>query len=181
MKLLPIVAIVGLITGACSSIETPKGSSKGYSSARFVKADRYEPYPNFAEDDAKISGMVQTAIRSNFAANGIPVGADNAELVIAYLLIKRNNVSTEMVDSYFGYGRDAMKIMDEAHRTGAVEGKRPDRFEEGAIVIDLIDAKTNKLVYRHYAVRDLTSEPSDSVRKGLVDSAVAEALRPFFR
>jgi hypothetical protein len=47
-------------------------------------------------------------------------------------------------------------------------------------VIDVIDSRTNKLVYRNYAVGDVVRGATDSVRTSRIDAAVAEAIGPFF-
>ena len=59
--------------------------------------------------------------------------------------------------------------------------KRPDEFEAGAIVIDILDAKDNQLIYRHFAKRDLLEGADTATRNARINEAVAEALEPFFR
>ena len=86
-----------------------------------------------------------------------------------------------MNTDHFGYGRDAIKILEKAHDRGVVENKSPDEFEAGAVVIDLLDARTNELVYRSFAKRDIIEGISDSDRERRIGEAVAEALAPFFR
>ena len=152
--------ILAVITSSCSTIELPKGTSKGYSSVSFVRTDSAS-IPDFVEGAIGVNTMIQDAITSEFRINGFTIGQDNADLIVAYLLIIQDNVSTTMIDTHFGYGRSAGKIMDEAHKRGVIEAKRPDKFKAGAIVIDLVDAKTNELVYRDYAKRDLIKNISE--------------------
>ena len=105
----------------------------------------------------------------------------DADLVVAYLLIIQDNASTLLIDDYFGYGRDAEHIADVAHIRGVVDNQRPDQFERGAIVVDVMDARTNKLVYRNWAKRDIHRGLSDSVRQQRIQEAVNEAMQKFFR
>ncbi len=174
------VAIAALGVVSCAGIDKPQGHSKGYSSARLVKVDKNR-LPPFAEDSDKVNGWIQQSLASQFRSNGLSIDPNNAELVVAYLLVIQDNASTVAIDDYFGYGRDSEKILDEAHMKGVVKSDRPDKFERGAIVIDVLDAKTNKLVYRNWAVRDTAPGLSDSARRQRIDQAIAEALAPFFR
>ncbi len=48
------------------------------------------------------------------------------------------------------------------------------------IVIDVIDARTNKLVYRNHATGDVVRGISESTRAARIDAAVAQAPGPFF-
>ncbi|MEI6071511.1 MAG: DUF4136 domain-containing protein [Verrucomicrobiae bacterium] len=105
----------------------------------------------------------------------------DADLIIAYMLLRQENVSTTGNQDYFGYGRDAIAIMEEAHKRGVLKKSRPDAFDDGAIVIDLLDARTNKLIYRNYAKKAVAVGISDSARQARINSTVAEALTPFFR
>ena len=137
--------------------------------------------PDFVEGAVSVNAMIQDAIMSQFETNGFTIGQENADLIVAYLLIIQDNVSTTMIDTHFGYGRSTGKIMDEAHKRGVIKGKRPDKFKAGAIVIDLVDRKTNELVYRNYAKRDIIKNISDDKRQKRITEAVNEALAVFFR
>ncbi len=169
------------VLAGCASVEQPKGSSKGYSSVRFMRAKATLDPPEFIDDSEQANRLIQAAITDQFRANGIEFGGEDADLAVGYLLIVQNNASTGMVNDYFGYGRDSLEISELAHKRGVLEGNRPDYFEAGAIVIDLVDAKTNKLVYRNFAKRDLLENPSEAQRRQRINAAVAEALGPFFR
>ena len=88
---------------------------------------------------------------------------------------------TTSYEDYFGYGRSADAIQDRAHVRGVVESKRPDYFRRAGIVIDLIDSRTNKLVYRDFAAGDVVRGASGATRAARIDAAVAQALAGFFR
>ena len=169
-----------LLAGCASEVPLPKGTSKGYTSARLVRTgapvDTEGP-----EGSAEVNKTVQEAIAAQFRANGMPFGAGNADLIVAYMLIRQDVAMTTINRNYFGHGRDAEAIMEEAHTRGVLKNKRPDQFEAGAIVIDILDAQTNKLVYRSYSKRDLIENVTEETRRRRINEAVAEALGPFFR
>ena len=166
----------------CSSVEMPKGTSKGYTSARFV-TEGSKPLPKFAQIKADVNGMIQSSIRALFQERGMefrPAGSES-DVAVTYLLIMQNNIGTTAIEDYFGYGREVESITTAAHEQWVVKSKRRDSFEAGTIVIDVLDAATSKLVYRGYAHGDIRRDISDEERAIRIADAVGEALGPFFR
>ena len=158
MKILSLISTTLIIVAlnACSpSVDMPKGSSKGYNSARLVKRT-----PNssiiLTSKEKTIHRMVQSSIKNQFTSHGKTYNQPNADLIIGYLVIAQNNAMTTSYSEYFGYGRDADEITDIAHKKGVIDGVRPDFFERAGLLVDVIDAKTNKLVYDHAIERYLS-------------------------
>jgi hypothetical protein len=177
LLLLALTGLVAAITG-CQSIDQPKGTSKGYTSFRFIdkgnSADsRFEEPSEFRDRAA------QAAIRDQFESKGLAFSTEDADLIVSYLYVKQDNVSTTAVPSY--YGGDYRDIQSYAHKKGVIKSNNPDFFEVGAIVIDILDAKTFKLVYRNFAKRDIKGVTDEAEKQSLIDSAVAEALAGFFK
>ncbi|MGH8094351.1 MAG: hypothetical protein ACREIF_12905 [Chthoniobacterales bacterium] len=55
--------------------------------------------------------------------------------------------------------------------------KNPDRFEAGTLLIELIDAKSFRLLKRGYATRPLMQHLSTSTRAARIQEVVDEVLR----
>lgn len=180
-RLLLAVAALGLVSCA-PSVEMPKGTSKGYTSARLIQRDPAGPAVTDATDatEKQVHGMIQNSISKQFTAKGLAYGRGNAELVVAYLVIYQEPGMTSSYETYFGYGRDASQISDLAHTRGALENSRPDYFRQAGVVIDVIDSRSNKLVYRNFAKGDVIKGASSATRAARIDAAVAQALAPFF-
>ena len=87
---------------------------------------------------------------------------------------------TTSYNEYFGFNRDADGITDIAHTRGVIDSTTPDYFKRAGLLVDVIDAKTNKLVYRNKYVGPLVEGGSDSARTQRVNNAVNQALAPFF-
>jgi hypothetical protein len=175
-----VLAIASLAIISCSTnVDMPKGTSKGYTSARLVTRD-----PNLTASTTptqnKVHGMIQKSLSSQFTANGLAYGKGNADLTVAYLVIYQEPGMTARYEDYFGYGRSADEIADLAHTRGVIDSKRPDYFKRAGIVIDVIDSRTNKLVYRNFAAGDVVTGASDSTRAARINAAVGQALQPFF-
>lgn len=174
-----LLSLAGL-SASCATVEQPKGTSKGYHSARLVQRDPNMSPPTDATEK-QVHSLIQKSLSSQFAAKGLKYGAGSSDLTVAYLVIYQEPAMTAAYTQYFGYGRDAAPIADLAHLRGSINNKRPDYFRQAGIVIDVIDSKTNKLVYRGFAKRDVVKNPSTATRAARIDAAVAEALADFFR
>lgn len=179
--ILPVLTALSLVLAACGpGVDMPKGTSKGYTSARLTL--RNPSLPAISKPtERNIHGMIQNSLAKQFRAKGLAYGSGNAELVVAYLVIYQEPGMTTSYTDYFGYGRPADAIADRAHVRGTVESKRPDYFQRAGIVIDVIDSRTNKLVYRNFAAGDVVRGVSDTTRAGRIDAAIAQALAGFFR
>jgi hypothetical protein len=174
---------LSFLASCSSSVDMPKGTAKGHHSARLINpGGMVKPAPDFLPELPKVNRMVQKALAQDFKAHGMSVGSPGSDLVVGYLLIVQNNGATTAFDDYFGYGRSVDAIVDEAHKRGVLsKNPRPDAFVTGAIVVDVLDAKTNKLIYRNFAKRDIARNISDSARQQRINQTVQEALAPFFK
>lgn len=178
-RLLSLVCLLLLgLLPCCKTVEQPKGSAHGYKSARLV---RPKAVPTFADPQDRANHAIQSALASTFRAKGFDVDPGNADLSVAYLIVVQDNVSTRLIDNYFGFGRSSMQIADIAHDRGVIRNNRADYYQAGTVVVDIIDNKTGKLVYRDYATRDVTGDLSDAQLQERANSAVQQALGKFFR
>lgn len=166
-----------LLTG-CSSIDMPKGSSSGYSSYRLYK-EMPSGTTHFANREDEVHKILQTEMNAVFQEKGLQEASDDAELIVAYLVLVQNNaVSTGIGDYYINSGSD---IVSYAHKQVAIKKDMPMSFEAGTLVIDVIDAKKRKLIYRDYSSKELLPELSIAERNQRAKDAVDEALAKFFR
>jgi len=174
------VAAIALALNACSpTIDMPKGNSKGYNSARLVNRA-----PNSAivitAKERKVHNMIQGSIKNQFTSHGKSYGQANSDLIVAYLVIAQDSAMTTSYNEYFGFNRDAAGIADIAHTRGVIDSTNPDYFKRAGLLVDVIDAKTNKLIYRNKYVGPLVEGGSDSARAQRINNAVNQALAPFF-
>lgn len=170
-----------MVFTACGpGVDMPKGTSKGYQSARLVKRDPGRPAITNATEQ-QVNGMIQKSIANQFTAKGLAYGKGDADLTVAYLVIYQEPGMTARYDDYFGYGRNPDEISDLAHTRGALENQRPDYFRQAGVVIDVIDSRTHKLVYRNFAKGDVIKGASADTRAARIDAGVAQALAGFFR
>lgn len=177
--ILPVLlaAAVALLAGCSSSPKSVKhnGGPVRASSFSFVK-DANQGVPGYADARSAMHASIQSAISTNLAAKGVRRVDSGGEVTVAYLVIVGNNVSTAMINDYFGYGRDASKLQETA-TDAYTKVKNPNFFEAGTLVIDVIGSTGYKLLYRDYVVRPLLRDASAEVRHAHIQEAVDTALQ----
>lgn len=180
LRLLAVAACAVVFTSCSSSVDMPKGDSKGYTSARLVKRAP-DSRAITSSREKRVHSLIQSNIQAQFKARGMGYNAPHADLVVGYMVVYQDNAMTTSFDDYFGNGRDGGGILEVAHKKGVIDGNRPDYFERAGLVVDVIDAKTNKLVFRNVSVGDIVTGATDAQRKKIIANAVSEALTPFFK
>lgn len=184
MKFLPIVglAVATLLLNACSNkLDMPKGTSKGYSAARLVARDsKSEPITDAKEK--KVHSLVQRSLKAQFEGRGMTFNKPGADLIVAYLVLYQDNIMTTSLNEYYGAYREESDLIPQlAHEKGVIDQDSPDYFERAGLVVDVFDARTNKLIYRNYTVANLIKNVSEQTRAKRVNDAVNKALAPFFK
>ena len=168
--------LTALIIAGCSS--TPTHVDKGV-----VQAHTYNFInggialtPPATDKRSAANQQIQEAIIKNLSAKGLTRTDGTGDVIVAYLVILGNNVSTEAITTYFGTGRDANALHDMAHEA-YTSSPNPNRFEAGTLLIDVIDGKTYELLYRDFAVRPLMWQATPEERAGRIQEAVDAALQ----
>lgn len=139
----------------------------------------------FAEQRAEVHALVQAAITRSLASRGIARVDSGGDVTVGYLVIVGSNVTTAAIGDYFGYGPETSALMAKAH---AGAGRRYEEFtrnrvrdektyKAGALVIDILDAKTQELRYRNFAYRELLRQAPKDVRAERIQGVVDEVLR----
>lgn len=177
---MPALLSAAVLFASCGGhVDMPKGTSKGFSSARLIQ--RSPNLPAITNPTEKqVHSLIQRSLAKQFTSRGMTYGKGDSDLIVAYMVIYQESGMTADFRDYFGYGRDADEIAKVAHYRGVVDSKRPDFFRQAGILIDVIDARTNKLVYRNFAKGDVVVNASPATRAARIDAAVADALADFF-
>jgi hypothetical protein len=172
--LLPLL-LTGLVMAGCCS--TPTHVDKSPLQAHtfnFINGGIALTPPAADKRDAAHQ-QIQAAIIKNLAAKGLNRTNETGDVIVAYMIVLGNNVSTEAITTYFGSGRDAGALHDKAH--AAYTGNlNPNHFEAGTLLIDVIDAKTYELLYRNFAVQPVMWQATTEERAGRIQTAVNAAL-----
>jgi hypothetical protein len=168
--------LAALLVAGCTS--TPTKVDKGTIRAvtySFVTKGPTSAF-GYADSRAPIHALIQNSISRNLESKGLKKVGSGSDVIVAYLVIVGNNVSTEAIDTYFGYGRDASALEDKA-QTAYTNSKNPNYFEAGTLLIDILDAKTLKILKRSYVVRPLLRNPTPEIRAERIQEAVDKVLQ----
>ena len=165
-----------LLFAGCSSTPTKVDSGPIRAATFSFIAKTPNMSPEYADSREPIHAMIQNSISQNLAGKGLSKVPSGGDVIVAYLVIIGNNASTEAISTYFGYGRDASGLHDKAQDAYA-GSKNPNYFEAGTLLIDLINAKTYKLLKRSYVVRPLLRNPTAEVRAEHIQEAVDAVLK----
>jgi hypothetical protein len=171
---LPSIVLLVALTG-CSS--TPSRVNKGAIAAKTFSFIATGPTTeaDFAEKREVVHQEIKQAITQSLAAKGITAVPTGGDVTVAYLVIVGNNASTERIDTYFGYNRDAAGLQNKAQSAYAAS-KNPNYFEAGTLLIDILDSRTYKILLRNYAVRPLLVNPTEASRTANIQEAVNSVL-----
>jgi len=168
--------LAALLVAGCSSTPTQVDHGTIHAASFSFIARAETPAPGFADDRAPVHALIHDSISRNLASKGLTRVASGGDLIVAYLVIVGNNANTELINTYFGYGRDTSALSDKA-QAAYNNSKNPNYFEAGTLLVDLIDAKTYKLLKRSYVVRPLLRNASAEVRAQRIQEAVDAVLK----
>ena len=170
-----LFAVGALLLAGCAS--TPGKVDTGTIRAatfNFVDGGVKQP-PAYADNREAVHAMIQAAIKKNLAAHGVKRVPSGGDVTVAYLVILGDNVSTRWINDYFGYSDDAWPLHEKAHAayTGT---EKPDSFEAGTLLIDIIDNKRSKVRARNYVTRSLLRNVPENERAARIQDVVDAVL-----
>lgn len=170
----PVIATILLI--GCSSVPDKVDSGAIHARTFNFVGGGVPPAAEFADNRQQAHAVIQQALTGNLAGKGLTKVQAGGDVTVAYLVILGNNVSTESINTYFGYGRESSALQDKAHK--AYTGNaNPNYFQAGTLVVDIIENGTFKLLRRTHVTRPVLSNPSAEVRAAHIHEAVAAALK----
>ena len=168
--------LAALLVAGCSSAPTRVDTGPIHAASFSFVATGPSPTPFYADGREQIHAAIQDSISRNLAGKGLSKVASGGDVIVAYLVVVGDNVSSEAISTYFGYGRDDSGLLAKAENASA-SSENPNYFQGGTLLIDIIDAKTYKLLNRSYVVRPLLRNPTAEVRAERIQEAVDEVLK----
>jgi len=173
-KLLASLGVCSVLMVGCSSTPTRVDKSP-------LQATTFSMMPSTAPSDVAVNPrraeahqLIQGAIARELAQKGLKQVSSGADVQVGYLVIVADNATTTTYDDYFGFGDDAAALTRKAHKTLQGRNSR-DYFEVGALVIDVVDGRSGKLLYRSYVVTDV-QDMTPANRADRINRLVASCL-----
>jgi hypothetical protein len=154
-----LVLTVGLIS--CSSVTVKSDFDEN---ANFTQYKMFDLIPHHGGNPLN-NKRIEAAIEQGLVAKGMQKqAAGRPDLLVAY----HTNVKDKIdVDTYgYRYGRYGRRV-------GTYTTVQ--KYQQGTVVVDLVDAKERELVWRGWA----KGEASDSVSKEKIDDTIAKILAKY--
>lgn len=172
-RLLPSAVLVGALalTGCATAMSVGSHVERGLDFSRY-RSFAWGPADALPTGDARLDqnpffkDQVQGAVEKQLALRGLPVTVGDADLLIHYHANITRRIDPNQADRAYGYcaSGDCTRM--------------PVDYEAGTLVLDLIDARTNRLIWRGWAqnsVEHLLHDP-DRMAKAIQDG-VTRMLR----
>ena len=169
------LASAALTSGCATTMSVSSHVDRGLDFKQYRTFD-WGPADALPTGDSRLDGdpffkdHVQGAVERGLAARGVALTSSNPDLLIHYHANISERIDVNKADRAFGYCRAADCPPESIY------------YEAGTLVLDVMDARTNKLVWRGWAqhsVEDMLRN-QDKMAK-TIDQAVAEMLRQFPR
>lgn len=163
MKRKAVLAVLftGLVLAGCSPtyVEYDYDTDADFSAYRTFawvsQESMSERAPQAIQMSSLMDSRIKRAVKDGMEAKGLEEASENPDLLLAYY-VGVDNV-TEIRRTGYGYGFE--------------DNVRTDHFQEGTFILDMIDAKTNQLVWRGIAEGVLEERPTpDKVEKNVRDT-----------
>jgi hypothetical protein len=186
MTLKPSVLIVCLLAlgTACSSVRTSYDFDPG---ADFSDWRSYAWYPSGSEptgdprlDNPLLHARIQTAIDRDLAARGYTKVVDRTpDFYVNYHLSTEQRLDVRIMNTGYAGGPYGRGWGGAGWGGVGWTETRVDQYEEGTLVIDLVEEDERRLVWRGSGTRRLSRDPNPERVTKHVNEAVNEILAQF--
>jgi hypothetical protein len=131
--------------------------------------------PSSAPRDPRIhndllDSRVHSAVNDELHAKGYTEATENPDFRVAYHVVLREKVAATAFPTSYGYGLG---------RWPAESDVRVATYEEGTLLLDVVDGNTNELIWRGAASTRIDPDRTPQERTALIRQAVQEMLEKF--
>jgi Domain of unknown function (DUF4136) len=174
IRRLTAIAASGLLAAACATMNVSSQVQRDLDFSQYHTYEWGEP-DTLPADDSRLAtpffrdhleGAVERALTAKGFARASAAGAD---LLIHYHASVNERIDVRRADRGRGYGDE-------------VNGVDVETFDAGTIVIDVVDAKTNRVVWRGWAQQELARVLDNPDRMAeMINQAVNRLMARFPR
>jgi hypothetical protein len=128
--------------------------------------------PEKADIDSLVVQRIKNAVNTELKAKGLMMTSNNPDFLIAEHLGKKDKVQVR--DWGYGYGRRGYR-----GGYGGTGGVSVYQYEEGSLILDFVDAKSKKLIWRGMAKAEVQNVNTPEEREKRINAAVKEILKKY--
>ena len=161
------------LTISCSPIYSVKYDYDTKTDFASLKTYDWLPIPAKADIDKLNIERIKNAVNSQMTAKGLRKSPDNPDFLIASHVGKKEKV--RIADWGYGYGTYGRYWGG----YGGPRGVDVYKYEEGSLILDFVDAKSKKLIWRGSAKAQINTDKTPEKREKLIAEAVQKILEKF--
>ncbi len=171
LSLIIVIVVAIILSTGCSSISVQQDYDPEYDFSK-LKTFGFIPLSSEAGIDQLSADRLSSAIKTELLAKGYTL-SEQADFGIALLFSSKTKTNVQSYGYGYGYGYYGRPGY------GGTGGVDVTQYEEGTLVIDFVDMKENKLVWRGIGSGALSQSPSVEERTKRVNNAVNQILAQF--
>ena len=168
-----IIVCLMALTISCSPIYSVKYDYDTKTDFASLKTYDWLPIPAKADIDKLNIERIKNAVNSQMIAKGLRKSPDNPDFLIASHVGKKEKV--RIADWGYGYGMHGRYWGG----YGGPRGVDVYKYEEGSLILDFVDAKSKKLIWRGSAKAQTNTVKTPEKREKLITEAVQKILEKF--
>jgi hypothetical protein len=130
--------------------------------------------PEKAGIDSLVVQRVKKAVNAELQAKGLMMTSDNPDFLIAQHLGTKDKVQVRNLGYDYGPRRGYW-----GGDWGGPGGVSTYEYEEGSLILDFVDAKSKKMIWRGAANAEVQNIDTPEKREKLISEAVHEILKKF--
>lgn len=172
-RALPLASLLFAIGCAMSAVIDYDAAVNFKAYERFAwLSEQQEQTGNVRIDNPLVDKRIRSAMDDEFTRKGYTKSdSQAADFLIGYHIALDRRLDLQTINSHYGYGRYGRY------------GMGPDvivrDYEEGTMLLDIVDARSNQLVWRSSYSTRLRGEPTPARREAIVREAVQVLLEDF--
>jgi hypothetical protein len=170
-SLFSVIITAAIFLSGCSTISVHQDYDPEYDFSK-LKTFGFIPLSKEAGIDQLSADKLGNAIKTELLAKGYNL-SDKADFGIALLFSSKTKTNVQSYGYGYGYGYYGRPGY------GGMGGVDVTQYDEGTLVIDVIDMAENKLVWRGIGSGAMSQSPTVEERTKNINKAVAQILEQF--
>jgi len=164
-----IISLLTLFLSACSTLTTSVDYDTHYN---FKRVHTFAIVHKIKEGENTLTNQrIEKALKKTLQAKGLKeTDPKSADLVFLYHVNVQNKTDIYTDYQMVGYGRYGGMV---------ISTPRTYNYEEGKLIIDAYNPKTNQTVYRAVAIDELPDKKTPQEREEYIQKVIAKTLENF--
>jgi len=174
------ILLIGLLVISCVpvQVETEVDPAMDFSNMKIFSWLKTEASPgnDVRVNNPELDVLVRAAVEKDLQGKGFVKG-DNGDFLVNWLGAIESKVRVESVQHFYsGYG---YQTLSKPMAGKIAEGDSVTSYEEGTIVIDILDPQKHKILWRGTGTRRLLQDMDEDQVSGYVNLSVRDILKGF--